>query len=71
MSSLLVATQQPGVTFRTDVNSVEIHAVVIHGRGKLGTRLGQGRFRGVRRDGMKQSPKLHEARPDGSSATRQ
>ena len=31
MSSPLGATQQPGVTVRSDVNFDEIHAVVIHG----------------------------------------
>ena len=36
------APQQPGVTFKADVNFVEIHAVVTDERGNVDQRLGEG-----------------------------
>jgi VWFA-related protein len=51
------ATQQPGVTFKTDVNLVEIHAVVTDERGNLVRDLTKSDFE-VFEDGTPQTPSV-------------
>jgi VWFA-related protein len=51
------ATQQPGVTFKTDVNFVEIHAVVTDERGNLVRDLTKADFE-VFEDGKSQTPSV-------------
>ena len=50
-------TLQPGVTFKTDVNFVEIHAVVTDERGNLVRDLAKGDFE-VFEDGKPQTPSV-------------
>jgi len=70
MSSPLGATQQPGVIFRTDVNLSKSTRSSFTGAENLVRDLAKDDFEAIE-DGMKQSTKLHEATPDGNSATRQ
>ncbi len=51
------ATQQPGVTFKTDVNFVEIHAVVTDGRGNVVKDLVKDDFE-VFEDGKPRTPSV-------------
>lgn len=51
------ATQQPGVTFQTDVNFVEIHAVVTDERGNVVRDLARGDFE-VLEDGKPKTPSV-------------